>query len=80
MRIEKGGKPAVEIAGIPFREEVVTHSNLHGMPYLPFVCVDYAQEVLPLVPPAVSKVFDKMVKALTTPAEELMKHIPGEVL
>jgi len=42
--------------------------------------VDYAQEVLPLIPPAVEKVFPRIVKALTTPPKELEKHVPGEVL
>jgi len=80
VRIEKGGKPAVVISGPPFREEVVSHSQMHGIPYLTFVVVDYAQEVLPLIPPAVEKVFDQIVKALVTPSKELEKHIPGEIV
>jgi len=79
VRIEKGGKPVVVINGPPFREEVASHTKMHGIPYLPYVTVDYAQEVLPLIPPAVEKVFPKIVKALTTPPKELEKHIPGEV-
>ena len=67
------------IVSPPFIEEVVSHSTLHGLPYIPFVVVDYAQEVLPLIPPAVEKVFDKMIKVLTTSAEELEKNIPGEM-
>ena len=80
MRIERGGKPAVVIASPPFREEVVSHSEMHGIPYLTFVVVDYAQEVLPLIPPAVEKAFDKIVKALSTPVKELQKNIPGEIV
>lgn len=79
MRIEKGGKPAVLMIAPPFREEVESHSKMHGIPYLTYVVVDYKQEVLPLIPPAVEKVFDKVIKALTTPAKDLMKNIPGEM-
>ena len=79
MRIEKGGKPAVLISAPAFKEEVISHSALHGVPYLSFVVVDYDQEFLPIIPRQVEKVFNKMVKALTTSAKELEKHIPGEV-
>ncbi|MFH0749010.1 MAG: hypothetical protein V1915_03735 [Candidatus Bathyarchaeota archaeon] len=80
MRIEQGGKPTVLISAPPFKEEIISHSALHGIPYLPFVVVDFVQEVFVAIPPAVEKAFDKMVKALTTPATELEQHIPGEVL
>jgi hypothetical protein len=80
VRIEKGGKPVVLVAATPFKEEVASHSNMHGIPYLSFVTVDYAQEILPLIPPAVEKKFDKIVKGLTTPAKDLQKKIPGEVI
>ena len=80
MRIEKGGKPAVLLSATPFREEIISHSKMHGMPYLPFVVVDYRQELIPLIPPAVRSAFDKIIRPLTTPARELEKHIPGEVI
>jgi hypothetical protein len=80
VRIEKSGKPTILVAAAPFREEIASHSRMDGLPYLPFVVVDYAQEVLPLIPPAVEKAFDKMVKVLTTPVEELEKKIPGEMV
>ena len=80
MRIEKGGKPAVLSVAPPFREEVASHSKMHGMPYLTFVVLEVTQDALPLIPSSVEKVFDKMVKALTTPVNELEKHIPGEVI
>ena len=79
VRIEKGGKPAVVICAPPFREEVASHTRMDGIPYLPFVVVEYGQEVLPLIPPAVERAFDKIIKALTTPSKELEKKIPGEV-
>jgi len=79
VRIEKGGKPVVIVVAPPFREEVASHSRMHGIPYLTFVVVDYDQSLLPLVPAAVAKEFDKFVKALTTPAKTLEKNIPGEV-
>ena len=80
MRIEKGGKPTILIAAPPFKDEIIKHAEIHGIPYLPFVVVDYDQSFLPIVPKQTEKVFDKMVKALTTPAEELEKHIPGEMI
>ena len=79
VRLEKAGIPAVCIAAPPFREEVESHSRMHGIPYLTHVVVEYGQEVLPLIPPAVEKAFPLIVKGLTTPAEELMKIIPGEM-
>ena len=80
VRIEKGGKPAVLIAAPPFREEIASHSKMHGLPYIPYVVVDYKQQVLPLIPPpAVEKVSPKIVTALTTPAKTLEKTIPGEL-
>ncbi|MFH0748991.1 MAG: hypothetical protein V1915_03635 [Candidatus Bathyarchaeota archaeon] len=80
VRIEKGGKPTVLLVATPFREEVISHSKLHGIPYLPFVVLDYRQELIPLIPPAVKKAFEKILKPLTTPAKELEKQIPGEVI
>ena len=79
MRVEKGGKPSVLISAPPFKEEIISHSALHGIPYLPFVVVDFVQEVFVAIPAATEKAFPKMIKALTTPAKELEKHIPGEV-
>ena len=79
MRIEKGGKPTVLVVAIGFKGEVIAHSALHGIPYLPFVVVDYDQALLPAVPAAVGKTFDKMIKALTTPSKELERNIPGEM-
>jgi len=80
VRIEKAGKPTVLLAGPAFKEEVASHSKMYGIPYLPFVVIDYSQEVLPLIPQAVEKVFDKMVKALTTSSKELETKIPGEII
>ena len=51
---------------------------MHGIPYLPFVVID-ADPGHANVPEATENVFDKMVKALTTPAEELQKNVPGEM-
>ena len=79
VRIEKGGKPTVVIASPPFRAEVISHSEMHGIPYLPFVVANVSQHVIPLIAVAIEKEFDKMVKALTIPAEELQKKIPGEI-
>jgi hypothetical protein len=79
VRIEKGGKPTVVIVAKAFVEEIATVSGHSNIPYLPFVCVDYEQSFLPLIPQQVEKVFDKMVKALTTPAKELERNIPGEL-
>ena len=53
---------------------------MDGIPSLPFVVIEYAQHAVPLIPPATTKVFDKMVKAITTPKAELEKKIPGEVV
>ena len=78
--MEKGGKPVVLMAGIQFKEEVASHSKMHGIPYLAYVTIDYAQELIPLIPPAVEKKFNMVVKALTTPAKDLQKNIPGEVI
>ena len=78
MRIEKGGKPTVLIATPFFREECISHSLMHGIPYLPFVVID-ADPGHANIPEATEKVFDNMVKALTTPAEELQKNVPGEM-
>jgi hypothetical protein len=80
VRIEKKGRPTVLVSAPAFKEEVISHSALHGLPYLPYVVVDYDQEFLPIIPKQTEKVFDKMVKALTTPAEELQKNIPGEII
>ena len=80
VRIEKGGKPAVVVAAPPFREEVISHSELHGIPYLSFVVVDYTQGDNTQLPDLVEKTFDKMVKALTTSADELQKKTPGEIV
>jgi hypothetical protein len=80
VRIEKGGKPSCLISATAFKEEVISHSALHGIPYLPFVVVDYDQEFLPIIPQQVEKVFNKMVRVLTTPAKELEKKIPGEMI
>jgi len=79
VRIEKGGKPTVLVSAPAFKEEVISHSALHGLPYLPYVVVNYDQEFLPIVPAETEKVFERMVKALTTPVKELMKNIPGEM-
>ncbi len=80
MRIEKGGKPVVLSAAPGFRAEIASHSQMDGVPYLQFVVLEVGQEAITLVGPAVDKQFDKMVKALTTPAAELMKKIPGEMV
>ena len=80
VRIEKGGKPAVFIISPAFREEAISHSRMHGMPYLQFVVVNYNKEVRSIIQPAVEQVFDKFVRALTTPASKLEKKIPGEVI
>ena len=80
MRIENGGKPAVLTVAPPFKEEVASHSRMHGIPYLTYVVLEVGQENIPLIPPAVEKGFDKMVMALTTPAKELQKKIPGEMV
>ena len=80
VRIEKGGKPVVLTVAPPFREEVASHTQMDGIPYLTFVVLNIGQEALPLIPPAVEKAFDRMLKALTTPAKELEKKIPGEVI
>ena len=77
--MEKGGKPVVLLAATPFREEVISHSEMHGIPYLPFVVVGYQQELYALIPTAVTKIFDKIVEVLTTSKNELEKRIPGEV-
>ena len=78
MRIEKGGKPVSVIATPPFREEVISHSRMHGIPYLSFVVME--EHDLLLIPAGVEKNFDKMLRALTTPAEELQKQVPGEII
>ena len=80
MRIEKKGKPTCVLSAPGFREEVISHSQMDGIPSLPFVVIEYAQHAVPLIPPATTKVFDKMVKAITTPKAELEKKIPGEVV
>ena len=80
VRIEKGGKPAVVLSATPFREEIASHSKMHGIPYLPFVVIEYRQELIPLIPPAVRSAFPKILRALTTPTKELEKHIPGEII
>lgn len=77
MRLEKGGKPTVVIATPPFREEVISHSRMHGIPSLTFVVMD--EHDLSLIPGGVEKNFEKMLRALTTPAEALQATIPGEV-
>ena len=77
MRLEKGGRPTIVIATPPFREEVISHSRMHGIPYLTFVVME--EHDLPLIPAGVEKNFDKMLRALTTPAEELEATIPGEI-
>jgi hypothetical protein len=79
VRIEKGGKPTVVIGTAPFTEEVISHSRMHGIPSLPFVMIDPAQHGLPYLPAAVEGLFDKLLRALTTPATELEKHIPGQI-
>ena len=62
-----------------FKGEVIATPALDGIPYLPFVVVDYDQEFYPSYLKPLKKAFDKMVKALTTPAKELEKKIPGEM-
>jgi hypothetical protein len=79
VRIEKGGKPIILTVNPAFRAEVASHTQMDGIPYLPFVVIDVGQEAIPLVPQAVEKSFDKLIKGLTTPAEVLEKNIPGEV-
>jgi hypothetical protein len=81
VRIEKGGKPTVLVISIPsFSELVASHSEMYGVPYLPFVIVGVHQENIPNVYiPAVKKIFNKMVKGLTTPSKELEANIPGEI-
>ena len=81
VRIEKGGKPTVLVVSIPaFSELVTSHSDMYGIPYLPFVIVGVHQENPPgIYQPAVRKIFNKMVKALTTSAKELEMNIPGEI-
>jgi len=79
VRIEKGGKPTVLIAAPGFVPEVIKYSALNGIPYLAYVVVEYDQMFLPAIPQQIEKVFDRMVRALTTPAKELEKHVPGEV-
>ena len=67
----------VVIATPPFREEVASHSRMHGIPSLPFVVME--EHDLPLIPGGVEKNFEKMLRALTTPATELQGHVPGEM-
>jgi hypothetical protein len=52
---------------------------MHGIPSLPFVVID-ADPGHVNVPEATEKVFDQMVRALTTPTEELQKNVPGEMI
>ena len=79
MRIEKGGKPTVLLSAPAFKEEAFAQAKIEGIPYLPVVVIDYDQSYFALIPQQTEKVFDKMVKALTTPTSELEKKIPGEV-
>ena len=80
MRIEKSGKPVVVIVAPAFKNEFISRSTLAGMPYLPFVIVDYDQSFIPLVPQQVEKAFKSMIKALTIPVKDLEKIINTEII
>ncbi|MFH0748828.1 MAG: hypothetical protein V1915_02760 [Candidatus Bathyarchaeota archaeon] len=67
------------IVATGFEGEVISHTALHGIPYLPFVVVDYDQALLPRIPAAVEQRFDKIVKALISSTKELEEKIPGKM-
>ena len=78
MRIEKKGTPTVSLAAEAFRSEVITHSAMDGIPYLPFVVAYEAQGLPNRVPGQVTAAFDKIVAPLITPREELEQKPNGE--
>jgi hypothetical protein len=78
VRIEKKGTPTVSLAAEAFREECISHSEMDGIPYLPFVVAYEAQGLPNRVPGQVTAAFDKIVVPLVTPKEELEKKPNGE--